>query len=267
MRAQSGCITQASRGGGCAVISTTTSYSRPLLHPGHDVRAAGPHRHQPEQRHRPGAALRRHLPRPSGEGDRRGELSGPGHQIPDHSPGYDPAARSCCCGCSSASRRPRPTTSTGKLRLQVRAYIKDEGSTQGPAGRATSSSRAGPTRRLTAQKLPRRRPPPGTSVSCSRTSASSASRSPARTCSPPVPWARDELLVEGVGLGDVGARRLGVPGDGHLGRIDQRLLLGAVGIGRGTGLGHGLLLGRAVVAIAHPACVEVESRQTGVLRS
>ena len=65
----------------------------------------------------------------------------------------------------------------------------------------------------------------------------------------------DELLVERVRLGHVGGRRLGVPGNRHLGRVDRRFLLGAVGVGhvaRGGGLGHVVLPGWLRVAV-HPA--------------
>ena len=214
---------------------------RPLLHPGHDLHAAGADRHQSEQRHGPGAALRRRLRRPAREGDRCHQLPGPGHRDPGRVTRLRPRRHRRPAGglrrgggfLRATRWTGRAATSDGKLGLQVRAYIKDAGSL-GPAagGREIDRPELG---HAAAELQSSGSSSSGTSVSCSRTSASFASRSPAGASGRSGrPRRRDELLVEGVGLGDVGAWDGGVPGEATPGQIEGRLLVGAVGIGRGT---------------------------------
>jgi hypothetical protein len=134
MRAQSGCITQVFPGtGGCAVISTTTSFAGQFYIQG--------------TTYTPLAPIDLNLSNVTAQVLRFGVVSrvlrvketgavnyqGPVIEIPDNSPGYGPGGTVVLLKVYVCEQSSTCSTSTGKLRLQVRAYIKDEGA-PGPSG-------------------------------------------------------------------------------------------------------------------------------------
>ena len=149
------------------------------------------------------------------------------------------------------------------------------GSLVRPAAGSDARSRALPGRRVRRARsdgtnrpgATRRRRPGPTSrddvvvvqrdvLSCSRTSASSASRSPTgRSGLPASPGRAASCCSRASASGTSCRRRRGVAGSRDGGRVEQRLLLGAVGVGhvaRGAGLGHVVLPVCGAVAV-HPA--------------
>jgi hypothetical protein len=134
MRAQSGCITAAFPGpGSCAVISTTTSYSGEFYIQG--------------TTYTPNAAIDLNLSNITAQVLRFGVISrvlrvketgavsydGPVIEIPDNTPGYGPGGTVVLLQVYVCVESSACDPSTGELRLQVRAYIKDEGD-PGPLG-------------------------------------------------------------------------------------------------------------------------------------
>jgi hypothetical protein len=142
MRAQSGCITQVYSGGsGCAVISTTESYSGHFYIQGTTYVPHAPVdislSNITAQVLRFGVISRVLRVKETGAVS----YSGPVIEIPDDSPGYGPGGtvvllESYVCE-AAASCEPEgggdPAVPDGKLGLRARVYIKDAG-TIGPAG-------------------------------------------------------------------------------------------------------------------------------------
>ena len=148
MRAQSGCITQMYSGRFRLRRHLDDGVlQRPLLHPGHHLRAARAGGHQPEQYHRPGAALRSRLSGPAREGDRRRQLLGTGHRDPGRLTRLRPrAARWSCWRRTSAKRRPRASRPGGPDDLAT-----PDGKL-GCGSAPTSRTREHPGRRTTRQR-------------------------------------------------------------------------------------------------------------------
>jgi hypothetical protein len=132
LRAQSGCITQVFPAG-CAVISTTTSYSGEFYIQG--------------TTYTPLAPIDLNLSNITAQVLRFGVISrvlrvketgavsyeGPVIEIPDNTPGYGPGGTVVLLKVYVCVESSSCDPATGKLRLQVRAYIKDEGD-PGPLG-------------------------------------------------------------------------------------------------------------------------------------
>jgi hypothetical protein len=134
LRAQSGCITQTFPDtSGCAVISTTTSYSGDFFIQG--------------TTYTPLAPIDLNLSNITAQVLRFGVISrvlrvketgavsydGPVIEIPDNSPGYGPGGTVVLLEVYVCEETSSCSPSTGRLRLRVRAYIKDEGAA-GPTG-------------------------------------------------------------------------------------------------------------------------------------
>ncbi len=135
LRAQSGCITQVYSGGsGCAVISTTESYSGHFYIQGTTYVPLAPIdislSNITAQVLRFGVISRVLRVKETGAVS----YTGPVIEIPDDSPGYGPGGTVVLLESYVCEASPTCTPATGTLGLRARVYIKDAG-TIGPTDR------------------------------------------------------------------------------------------------------------------------------------
>ena len=198
-----------------------------------------------------------HLTGARGEGDRLVQLHRPGHRDPGRLARIRPRGhgrappRSTC-----ANTRATCSPATGSKSLRVRAYIKDAGPL-GPAGGRDLIVQSWASLPLSSPV----RPPllvvqghVGLLLQHVGLVRLAVAHPPQRAARLARPAANCCSSASASGTSTPGAARLA--GGGDAGRIEQRLLLGAVGVGhvaRDAGIAHVVLPRPAVRVAAHPA--------------